>query len=144
MEALEALGFTNIDLAADIDLSVRTLISGRIDLMPTSIKTYKKLVKDGYAVEKAMLMAGQVYGLACNKQTPQELIKGLQAELDKLILSELISPLGLTVAAGGGDGQSSRSLAQDATPITFLRDRARANGYEMIFARGAVWFGSRR
>ncbi len=63
---------------------------------------------------------------------------------DKLILTELISPLGLTVAAGGGDGQSSRSLAQDATPITFLRDRARANGYEMIFQRGEVWFGPKQ
>ncbi|MCR6500238.1 transporter substrate-binding domain-containing protein [Shinella sp. CPCC 101442] len=87
VEALELVGFKDIDLAADIDITLRKLISGRIDLMPTSIKTYKKLVKDGYAVEKAMLMAGQVYGLACNRQTPQGLIKGLQAELDKLILS---------------------------------------------------------
>lgn len=87
VEALELIGFKDIDLAADIDITLRKLISGRIDLMPTSIKTYKKLVKDGYPVEKAMLMAGQVYGLACNRQTPQGLIKGLQAELDKLILS---------------------------------------------------------
>ena len=87
VEALELIGFKNIDLASDIDITLRKLISGRIDLMPTSVKTYKKLLKDGYPVEKAMLMAGQVYGLACNKQTPQGLIKGLQAELDKLILS---------------------------------------------------------
>lgn len=87
VEALELLGFKNIDLAADIDITLRKLVSGRIDLMPTSIKTYKKLIKDGYPVEKAMLMAGQVYGLACNRQTPLGLIKGLQAELDKLIVS---------------------------------------------------------
>lgn len=87
VEALEGLGFRNIDLAADIDLSVRKLISGRIDLMPTSIKTYENLVRQGQPVEKAMLMSGQVYGLACNRQTPPALIERLQDELDKLILS---------------------------------------------------------
>lgn len=87
VEALELLGFKNIDLAADIDITLRKLLSGRIDLMPTSVKTYKKLIKDGIPVEKAMLMDGQIYGLACNRQTPKHLIAGLQAELDKLILN---------------------------------------------------------
>lgn len=87
VEALAVLGFKDIDLAADVDITLGKLLSGRIDLMPTSIKTYKKLLKDGVPVEKAMLMDGQIYGLACNKQTPQDLIKGLQAELDKLILN---------------------------------------------------------
>lgn len=87
VEALEYLGFKDIDLAADIDITLRKLLSGRIDLMPTSIKTFENLVKQGHPVEKAMLMAGQVYGLACHKGTPPDLIKRLQAELDKLILS---------------------------------------------------------
>lgn len=87
VEALEDLGFKDIDLAADIDISLRKLLSGRIDLMPTSVKTYENLVKLGQPVEKAMLMAGQVYGIACHKNTPPDLIKRLQAELDKLILS---------------------------------------------------------
>lgn len=87
VEALEALGFTNIDLAADIDLSLRKLLSGRIDLMPTSYKTYENLVKEGRPVEKALRMAGQIYGIACQKDTPPDLVARLQAELDKLILS---------------------------------------------------------
>lgn len=87
VEALEDLGFKDIDLAADIDISLRKLLSGRIDLMPTSVKTYENLVKQGQPVEKAMLMAGQIYGLACHKNTPPDLIKRLQAELDKLIMS---------------------------------------------------------
>lgn len=86
VEALEDLGFKDIDLAADIDISLRKLLSGRIDLMPTSVKTYENLVKQGQPVEKAMLMAGQIYGLACQKNTPPDLIKRLQAELDKLIM----------------------------------------------------------
>ncbi len=85
VEALEGLSFKEIDLAADIDISVRKLLSGRIDLMPTSIKTYENLVKQGQPVEKAMLMAGQIYGLACQKDTPPDLVKRLQAELDTLI-----------------------------------------------------------
>lgn len=87
VEALDLIGFKNIDLAADIDLTIRKLLSGRIDLMPTSIKTYEKMVNDGLPVEKAMMLAGQVYGLACHKETPPDLVKRLQAELDKLILS---------------------------------------------------------
>ncbi|GMB80404.1 transporter substrate-binding domain-containing protein [Shinella zoogloeoides] len=87
VEALEDLGFKEIDLAADIDLTLRKLLSGRIDLMPTSIKTYRNLVNQGQPVEKAMLMAGKTYGIACQKDTPPALIARLQAELDKLILS---------------------------------------------------------
>lgn len=87
VEALEELGFKDIDLATDIDLSLRKLLSGRIDLLPTSIKTYEKMVKDGYAVEKAMLMADQIYGIACHKDTPSDVIARLQSELDKLIVS---------------------------------------------------------
>ncbi len=60
------------------------------------------------------------------------------------ILAELIAPLGLSTATGSGTGQSSRALSQDGPPITFLRDRARANGYEIIFAAGEVWFGPMR
>lgn len=63
---------------------------------------------------------------------------------DKDILAELVAPLGLSVDGESGDGQSSRSLAQDSTPITFLRERAAANGYDMIFAEGAVYFGPMR
>jgi phage protein D len=60
------------------------------------------------------------------------------------ILDALVAPLGLSRHARSAQGQSSRVLAQDATPIQFLRERARANGYELIFARGEVYFGPRR
>ena len=86
VEALEQIGFTNIDLAADVDLTVGKLLSGRIDLMPTSMKTYEKMLGDGLAVEKALTMAGQVYGIACHKDTPVAIIERLQSALDALIL----------------------------------------------------------
>lgn len=40
-----------------------------------------------------------------------------------------------------GSGQSGLVIHQDSTDASFLRARARANGYELIFAEGAVYFG---
>ena len=60
------------------------------------------------------------------------------------ILTELIGPLGLTPDGNSGQGQSSRALSQDATPIVFLRERANANGYDLIFSEGRVYFGDKR
>jgi hypothetical protein len=60
---------------------------------------------------------------------------------DLAILTELIAPLPLRVDPHSDAGQSARSLSQDATPIQFLKERAQANGYELIFAQGQVYFG---
>jgi phage protein D len=60
------------------------------------------------------------------------------------ILSELVSPLGLSADGESDTGQSSRALSQDATPIVFLRERAKANGFELIFGEGKVYFGPMR
>ncbi len=60
------------------------------------------------------------------------------------ILSELIKPFKLESAPGSGRGQSSRSLSHDTTPIAFLRERAKANGYDLIFSEGCVYFGPKR
>lgn len=60
------------------------------------------------------------------------------------ILTQLISPLGLSADSESGQGQSSRSLSQDATSIVFLRERANANGYDFIFSEGQVYFGQKR
>jgi phage protein D len=65
-------------------------------------------------------------------------------ETDLQILTQLVQPLNLAVDAESAAGASSRSLAQNATPIQFLRERAKANGYELIFAEGKVYFGPMR
>ncbi len=59
---------------------------------------------------------------------------------DRDILIELLSPLSLS-ASSGPDGQSSRALSQDGTPIVFLKERAKANGFELIFNGEDVYFG---
>lgn len=40
-----------------------------------------------------------------------------------------------------GTGQTGLVINQDATDISFLRERAQANGYELIFVQGMVYFG---
>lgn len=66
------------------------------------------------------------------------------AMADLEILRELVSAVDLAVDPLSGQGQSSRPLTQEGTPIQFLRERARANGYELIFREGQVYFGPRR
>jgi hypothetical protein len=63
---------------------------------------------------------------------------------DLLILTELVGDIDITPDPLSAQGQSSRALTQEATPIQFLRERARANGFELIFDGGLVYFGPRR
>lgn len=87
VDLLRERGFTDIDLATDIDITLGKLLSGRIDLMPTSTTTYEALMQAKHPVEPAILMDGQTYGLACHKGMPQDFVHRLQAALDRLILS---------------------------------------------------------
>lgn len=86
-DVLRQLGFTDIDLATDMAITLGKLRSGRIDLMPTSVKTYDALIAEGEPIERAMLMEGQVYGIACNRTVPRETIDALQRALDALVTS---------------------------------------------------------
>jgi hypothetical protein len=59
------------------------------------------------------------------------------------ILGGYTSPFGgaLTLAPSSGPGLAGLTLNQDATDARFLRERAQANGYELIFGSGSVHFG---
>ncbi|WP_096785433.1 phage late control D family protein [Rhodobacter sp. CZR27] len=94
--------------------------------------------------EAKLVLELQDEGAALNREHMRRLWGEDAPVSDGDILSELIAPLNLSVASGSGEGQSSRTLAMDATPTAFLRERARANGYEIIFSRGEVWFGPMR
>lgn len=67
------------------------------------------------------------------------------ATTDGAILSELISAYpGLNVDPASGTGLSDLSLSQDGPDAAFLGERAEANGYELIFREGNVYFGPMR
>lgn len=63
---------------------------------------------------------------------------------DQLIVAGIASDHGLTPSADSGAGQTGLVLNQDATDIAFLRERAEANGYELIFREGEIYFGPMR
>lgn len=84
---LKVRGFGDIDLATEIAITLGKLENDRIDLMPTSLKTYEKLVSEGAAIDTALLMDGQIYGLACNLDMASETVAAMQAALDALIES---------------------------------------------------------
>lgn len=93
------------------------------------------------AGEAKLVVELQDDGMALNREHMRR-VWGADAPMtDRAILEELIAPLNLRVASGSANGRQARALSMDTTPIQFLRERARANGYELIFARGEVFFG---
>jgi hypothetical protein len=63
---------------------------------------------------------------------------------DMLILSTLAAEAGIAVDPTSGDGHSNLVVVQTTSDIAFLKKRAAANGYELIFAGGRVYFGPMR
>jgi polar amino acid transport system substrate-binding protein len=82
---LQKHDFPKIDLAADMETTAKKLLSDRIDLMMTSEKTFQMMRDQGAALESALVLEGKFYGFACNLSVPDALVKGMQAQLDKLI-----------------------------------------------------------
>lgn len=83
----EAKGFSRIDLATDLSLTMKKLLSERIDLMPISEQYYEKIEAEGAPVEKVLLLTESIYALACNRAVPDSAIKRMQTALDELIAS---------------------------------------------------------
>jgi phage protein D len=63
---------------------------------------------------------------------------------DALILLEILGKHNLTPHPLSGKGLSGLVLYQDSTDAAFLRARAEANGYELVFSEGMVYFGPMR
>lgn len=82
---LEEHGFPRIDLATDLELTLKKLMTGRIDLMPISEKYYDRLKREGHPFESVVVLAEDVYSIACNPSVPDELIGRMQESLDKII-----------------------------------------------------------
>jgi polar amino acid transport system substrate-binding protein len=82
---LEENGFPRIDLATDLQLTLKKLMTGRIDLMPISEKYYERLKREGQPIEATVVLAEDVYSIACNLSVPDELIDGMQKNLERLI-----------------------------------------------------------
>ncbi|MBB5573206.1 MULTISPECIES: substrate-binding periplasmic protein [Rhizobium] len=82
---LRQANFARIDIGADFKATLKKLMSDRIDLMPISEFYFDKLKQDGDAVEKVTVLSEQPMSIACHKDFPNDLLKKMQAALDKLI-----------------------------------------------------------
>lgn len=63
---------------------------------------------------------------------------------DRIIATDIARNHRLNVDPTSGMGQSGLVLHQDGTDIRFLQSRAEANGYELLFRPGEVYFGPMR
>ena len=87
-ELLVKHGFPKIELTSVIDLSVKQLIGGRVDLVMVSSTYYDQLKREGVPVEAVLQLDPLRYAIACNPSVPDTIITSMQGELDKLIASE--------------------------------------------------------
>lgn len=125
-----------IVLSADFQTHVEEIFRGYI------VELKPELPANGG--EAKLVLEIQDEGVALNREHMRR-VWGDDAPIeDRSILAELVDPLNLTIDPQCGSGQSARSLSMDGTPIQFLRQRAQANGYELIFSEGGVYFGPMR
>lgn len=85
VELLRNAGFTQIDLARDLDLTLKKLLSGRVDLMAVSESFLHRLQDQGVPVEEVAVLYEQVFSIACSPQTPDGIVKRMQNALTAMI-----------------------------------------------------------
>lgn len=84
-DVLRQHGFPKIDISADFDTTLRKLMEGRVDLMPMPRNIFLKLQSQGYQIEKSVILSSQQFGIACNLDTPDDVIARMQAALDTVV-----------------------------------------------------------
>ncbi len=86
-------GFT-IDSIANNDLNEKKLVSGRIDLWAENVATVNAMIKKGNANLKPTFVFHEVeMALACNKNTPDDVIDKMNAALNELKKSGKIAEI---------------------------------------------------
>lgn len=117
--------------------------------------THQELILSGYVMkltpeypgnpaESKLMLEVQDEGAALSREQMRRVWGEDQAMSDLAILTELVRDVDISPNPLSATGQSSRPLTQEGTPVQFLRERAKANGYELIFHDGEVYFGPKR
>jgi phage protein D len=63
---------------------------------------------------------------------------------DSAIVAEIASRNGLSLLDTPGEGQTVEALSQNTTDYRFLQKRVQANGYDLLFREGMLYFGEMR
>ena len=82
---LERNLFPKIDLATDLDLTLKKLLAARIDLMPMSELYYRQLKGEGQPLEAKFIFSQQTFSIACNINFPTDIQSKMQVALDEMI-----------------------------------------------------------
>lgn len=82
---LKQQGFSRIDISADFNNTLKKLVSGRIDMMPMSESTFRRLRSSDSSFRQVAILDERRLGLACNLAVPASMIDALQRQLDILI-----------------------------------------------------------
>jgi len=85
VELLRNAGFTKVDLARDLDLTLKKLLNGRVDLMAVSESFLHRLRKQGVPVEEVTVLFEQVFSIACSPETPDAIVAQMQGALTTMI-----------------------------------------------------------
>lgn len=86
VDYLKRKGFTKLDEASDFTLTMKKLISGRVDLATTSSAAFEAEKSKGQALEAVLSMPAAIYALACSRDVPDRTIAALQRALNEMIL----------------------------------------------------------
>ena len=106
---LERQNFPKIDLATNLDLTLKKLLAGRIDLMPLSEKYYMQLKAAGNPIKAAFVFSTQTFSIACNIAFPEDLHERMQAALSEMIEDGTQSAI-LAAHGLGGLGDTTDEL----------------------------------
>jgi polar amino acid transport system substrate-binding protein len=81
----KAEGFPRLDSAPSLELSLKKLQAGRVDLIILTRKAFEELQANGQPLEAVLDVETTRSGIACNKAVPDSTIAAMQASLDRLI-----------------------------------------------------------
>jgi polar amino acid transport system substrate-binding protein len=82
---LRERGFPSVDVSASFEITLNKLMEQRIDMMPMPESVYAKLKAEGRPLESVLLFSENRFGIACNRDVPDEMIALMQNGLDTLI-----------------------------------------------------------
>jgi polar amino acid transport system substrate-binding protein len=85
VELLRNAGFQEIDLARDLDLTLKKLLNGRVDLMAVSESYVHRKQNEGVPIEEVAVLHEQVFSIACSPETPDSIVDRMQKALTSII-----------------------------------------------------------
>lgn len=108
------------------------------------MRGYIREVRAGYpedAGSASVMVECRDNSLALDREHVRQVWGGDAPTTDQVIVPTILGKYGLAPDPANGAGQTGLVINQDGTDIEFLRRRAEANGYDLLFSGGMAFFG---